>query len=153
MPLGKDEMGTAASARQAPQISNSDTTSEGVGGARASGIPASAFARWRLRNPSLAFPQPHARLIAVRELDAGGFEGGADIRQNVMVRRSGLSLKISDSLCRNLARLGKLVLGPLEKRACSSTLGGGTRDFFQYRDLTADRQRSASNFWSASSAP
>ena len=80
--------------------------------------------------PALAFPQPHARLIAVRELDAGGYEGGADIRQNVMVRRSGLSLKISDSLCRNLARLGKLVLGPLEKRACSSTLGGGTRHFF-----------------------
>jgi hypothetical protein len=36
----------------------------------------------------LAFlPQPHARLIAVRELDAGGFEGQNDLRDRMAVRR------------------------------------------------------------------
>jgi len=36
---------------------------------------------------SLALPQPHTRLLAVRELDAGGLESGADSVDGAFAQR------------------------------------------------------------------
>jgi hypothetical protein len=76
-----------------------------------------------------SLPQPHARLIVIRELDAGALKGPADICHCAIVRRSDLSFKIRNRFCRNLACLGKLGLGPVEKSARSSALGRGKRHF------------------------
>jgi len=77
-------------------------------------------------------PQSYARsswpsAVPGDELDACRFEGGAHVPQKVIARHTPVSLKISDRRYANLACLSKVVLRPVQKRPCSSTLGGGKR--------------------------
>ena len=60
-----------------------------------------------------ALPQPHSRLIAVRELDAGGLEGQDDLCDGVTMGR-GVSLRASDGVSMDTGLLSKLPDRPVQ---------------------------------------
>jgi hypothetical protein len=64
-------------------------------------------------------------LIAIGELDAGGFKGGSDHCEARALGRGFLVLKISNRDSAHLSRGGKVVLVPFEQSARGATLSWG----------------------------
>jgi hypothetical protein len=69
----------------------------------------------------LALPQPHARLIAVRELDTRGLEGQDDLSDSVTMRCR-IGFRASDGVPVDAGLLGQLPDRPVEQTSSRSQL-------------------------------
>jgi hypothetical protein len=75
--------------------------------------------------PSQRPPHPHPRLIAIRELDAGGFESGSDSSDSVGGDLPSRPLEINDGRQAHASPLGKLRLGQIQESATGAALRRG----------------------------
>jgi hypothetical protein len=75
------------------------------------------------RVASSHLPQPHPRLIAIGELHAGGFEGGADGGQASGARLSSSFFKIDDEVPTDIGTLREASLIKFDQSARGQALG------------------------------
>jgi hypothetical protein len=69
-----------------------------------------------------SLPQPHARCVPVRELDATGFQDGSDRKQGAQIGRAGTALEINHRLPTKPGTPSEFPLRPSKYRAGPSGL-------------------------------
>src|ERR1700677_1812049 len=92
-------------------------------------LPRVMVAEVRRRSP---LPQPHARLLPVRELDPGGFERRADGGEIIDCRHSSALLEVPDRTLAEIRARAQFGLRPVHQAACRARLFGRNRHSFSF---------------------